>query len=53
MGAGAVRGFSRLGARVVSLDINAEAGDVLAKEAGADSPRTTRRLRERFPSAAG
>jgi NAD(P)-dependent dehydrogenase (short-subunit alcohol dehydrogenase family) len=36
MGAGTVRGFSRLGARVVSLDINAEAGDVLAKEAGAD-----------------
>jgi NAD(P)-dependent dehydrogenase (short-subunit alcohol dehydrogenase family) len=36
MGAGTVRGFSRLGARVVSLDINAEAGDDLAKEAGAD-----------------
>lgn len=36
MGAGTVRGFSRLGARVVSLDLNAEAGAVIAKEAGAE-----------------
>lgn len=36
MGAGTVRGFTQLGARVVSLDINAAAGEPLAKEAGAE-----------------
>ncbi|MFB9187124.1 SDR family NAD(P)-dependent oxidoreductase [Dactylosporangium sucinum] len=35
MGAGTVRGFSRLGAQVVSLDLNEEAGGAVAKEVGA------------------